>query len=133
MTNISRGGSAAFALLFAVSASGGACAMTSTPSEQLRCIVQGADKLPEGIGAETICTAIRRATEPVLQRHGLSPDSVAVSVEVRSESGFSATPSVGGTALRERHVVTSNRPLTQSAVDMLARAVAAELSTVADQ
>lgn len=107
--------------------------MTSTSPEQLRCVVEGGEMLPPEIGADEICSAIRLASEPVLSSAAISPAAVSVSVKVRSASAISATASFGGRQLRERNVATSNRPLTARAVDMLAKAVAEELSTVAQQ
>lgn len=107
--------------------------MTAIPAQELRCAVQGEEKLPAEIRAETICSAIQRAAAPVLQRTGLSPAAVSVLVKVRSEFGLSATVTVAGRAMREHNVAISDRPLNERAVDMLAKAVAAELSTVAQK
>ena len=130
MTSMSGAGSAALALLLAAAASGSACAMNSTSTEQLRCVVQGEEQLPAELDVETICSAIRSASAPALASAAIPASAVSVLVEVRSGHGLSATATVSGTALRERHVATSNRPLNARAVKMLADAVAAELSTV---
>jgi len=107
--------------------------MTSTSTDDLRCIVEGEEKLPDNIGAETICSAIRRAAAPVLQGGAVAPAAVSVSVHVRSASGLSATPTVGGKTLRERRVAISDRALNARTVEMLANAVADEISTVVKQ
>jgi hypothetical protein len=107
--------------------------MTSIPPQQIRCLVQGEEKLPAEIEADAICSAIQRASAPVLQRTGLAPARVSVLVTVKSAFGLSATATVGGKTLREHNVAISDRPLNLRAVDMLANAVAAELSAVADQ
>lgn len=107
--------------------------MTSIPVQEIGCVVQGEEKLPSEIEADAICSAIRSASAPVLQRTGLSPTAVSVLVKIKSEFGLSATATVGGRALREHNVAISDRPLNMRAVDMLANAVAAELSTVVQQ
>lgn len=107
--------------------------MTRAPSEDLRCVVQGEEKLPPEIGAETICSAIKRAAAPVLQSAALSPAAVSVSVKVTSAHTLTAAATVGGRTLPEHNVATMDRPLTQRAVNTLANAVAAELSKAAQQ
>lgn len=108
--------------------------MNSTSTEQLRCVVQGEEKLPAEIGGGgAVCSAITRASAPVLQRGGVAPGTVSVSVEVISPYRISATPSVGGRTLPEQHVGISDRPLNARALDMLGQAIAAELSKLAQQ
>lgn len=107
--------------------------MKSHPTEYPACVVQGEENLPPEIDAGAICSAIQRASAPVLQRTGLSSAAVSVLVKVKSKFALSATATVGGNALREHNVGISDRPLNQRAVDMLANAVAAELSTVSQQ
>lgn len=122
-------GSVALALLLTVTASGSACAMSSTSTGQLRCVVQGEDLLPPELGGQAaVCSAIQQAATPVLQRAGIAPAAVSVSVQVTSQSTISATASVGGTSRPEQHVATSDRLLNPGAIDMLARAVASDLS-----
>ena len=107
--------------------------MTSTSTEELRCTVEGEDKLPGNIGAETICSAIRRAAAPALRSAALSPADVSVSVQVTSQHTLTGAATVGGTKLPENHVATMDRPLTERAVGMLADGIAAELSKLAPQ
>lgn len=106
--------------------------MSSTSAEQLRCIVQGEEKLPAEVGGEAaVCSAIERAAAPALQSAGLSPAAVSISVEVKSQYRISAVPAVGGRSLPEQHVGISDRPLNARAIDMLANAIAAELAKLA--
>lgn len=105
--------------------------MTSMPVQEIRCVVQGAEKLPSEIKADAICSAIQRASAPVLQRTGLSPAAVSVLVQVKSALGLSATATVGGRNLAERHVDISDSPLNARAIEMLAQGVAFELSKLA--
>lgn len=134
MTSLAEKGSVAVALLLAAAASGSACAMSPTSTEQLRCVVQGEENLPAELGGgEAICSEIRRAAAPVLQSAAVSPAAVSVSVKVTSAHTLTAGGSVSGRPLQEQHVATSDRPLTSRAVGMLANAVAAELSKVAQQ
>lgn len=134
MTSLAGKGSAALALLLAAAVSGSACAMSSTSTEQLRCAVQGEEKLPPEVGGEgAVCSAMKRAVEPVLQQSGVSAAVVSVSVEVKSEYRISAIASVGGRALPEQHVASTDRVLNPRAIDMLARAVASELSKLQQQ
>lgn len=103
--------------------------MTSTGGNDIRCTVEGGDKLPPGLGGgEAICRAISRAALPALQRAGIAPSAVAVAVRVKSDSRMSAVASVNDKPLAEQNVATSDRALNAGAVTMLADAVAAELS-----
>lgn len=103
--------------------------MTSTSAQGISCSVEGEDKLPPGIGGEQgVCGAIARAALPALQRSGIAPASVAVTVKVTSESTITAVASVNGRALAEQKLGISDRPLNARAVEMLATAVAGELA-----
>lgn len=128
MTNLAGKGTAALTLVLAAAASGSACAMSPTSSQQLRCVVQGEEKLPPELGgADAVCSAIERASAPVLQRSGANP-SVSVNVQVLSAFAASAVVTVGAERLPEQRVDISDRPLNARTIDMLARAVAAQLS-----
>lgn len=94
----------------------------------LRCTVAGAEALPGEIGgSEAVCAAIERAAAPAIKRAGISASSVAVAVAVKSPSRLSAIASVGERSLPEQHVGISDRPINARAIDMLARAVAAQI------
>lgn len=108
--------------------------MNSTSSEQLHCVVRGEERLPPDVGgAEAVCSAIKRASAPVLQRAGASPASVSITVDVQSAFTISAVTTVGGRALPVQRVDISDRPLNRRTIDMLAQAVAAELSKAAQE
>ena len=104
--------------------------MNSISAEGLRCSVQGEEKLPaELCGEPAICAAIAGAALPELERSGIAPDSVAVTVTVGSPFLMSAAVSVGDRDLPEQKVGISDRPLNARAVKMLADAVARALAT----
>lgn len=122
-------GATTLALFLCVVASGSACAMSSTSIEQLRCIVRGQEKLAPELGGEAaICSAIRRTAAPVLQKAGIAPAAVSISVEVRSQYTISAVASVGSITLPAQYVAASDRPLQARSIEMLAEGVALELS-----
>lgn len=99
--------------------------MNSVSAKAVRCAVEGEQKLPPEIGGKAaVCAAIAGAAMPELERAGISPQSVAVTVTVRSPHFISAVASVDGRALPEQKVGTSDRPLNALAVRMLADAVA---------
>ena len=103
--------------------------MTTHSPSQIRCTVEGEAKLPPEIGGgDAVCGAIVRAALPVIERAGIAPESVGVSVQVKSDSRISAVPSIGGKALPEQNVAISDRPLNQRSITMLAEAVAAQLA-----
>ena len=106
--------------------------MSSTSTEQLRCVVQGVEKLPPELGGEAaVCSAIERAAAPELLRAGIAPAAVSVSVQVLSQHRISAIATVDGRSLPEQHVARSDRPLNTRTIDMLAEGVALELSKLA--
>ena len=103
--------------------------MTTDSQSQIRCTVEGEAKLPPEIGgADAVCGAIVRAALPVIQRAGIAPETIGVSVRVKSDSRISAVPSIGGKALPEQNVAISDRTLNQRSIAMLADAVAAVLA-----
>lgn len=131
MTNLAEKGLAAAVLLLAAVASGSACAMRPTSSDQLRCVVQGAEKLPPELGgAAAVCAAFERAAAPELRRAGIALAGVSVSVQVRSQYRISAVASVGERSLPEQNVGISDRQLNTGAIEMLARAIVADLSNI---
>ncbi len=103
--------------------------MSPTSDRPIQCAVEGADKLPAEIGGEpAICATIAAAVLPALERSGVSPSAVSLSVRVKSDSHISTVASISGTRLAEQNVAISDRALTSGAIDMLAQALAAELS-----
>ena len=120
------------ALIASATPIGSACAMAGTSAQSIHCTVAGADKLPADIGGEKgVCSAIAAATASVLGQSGISPGTVTVAVAVKSESRISAVASVGGKALAEQNVATSDRALNANAIRMLANAVANSISASA--
>jgi hypothetical protein len=105
--------------------SGSAGAMTSSNPATVECTVQGAGKLPAGLDAAAVCAAVRAATQPALAASGAS--ALSVKVTVVSESKLMAVATLGGEALPEHHVASSDRSLNARAVDMLAQAIAADI------
>ena len=104
--------------------------MNSISAGGLRCAVEGEEKLPTELGGEpAICAAIAEAALPELERAGIAPDSVAVTVSVGSPFLMSAAVSVGDRTLPDQKVGISDRPLNARAVKMLADAVARALAT----
>lgn len=107
--------------------------MNSVSTHGIRCDVQGEDKLPAEIGGEAaVCAAIADAAIPELQRVGVPPESVAVTVHVISTQTMSAVASVNERALRVQKVGVMDRPLNERAVKMLAQAVAGDLAKLRD-
>lgn len=103
--------------------------MNSVSSQSFRCTVEGESKLPPKLGGEAgVCGSIADTVIPALQRAGIPPNSVAVTVRVKSASRISAVPSIDEQTLPEQHVGISDRPLNARAVQMLADAVARELA-----
>ena len=113
---------------------GSACAMTGTSGPSIHCTVAGAEKLPAGVGGEdAVCSAIASAAAGALQGAKIAPATVSVAVTLKSDSRISAVPSVGGKALAEQNVATSDRALNANAITMLANAVAAAIAASAGQ
>jgi hypothetical protein len=129
VTRLAAKASIPLALLVTVAASGSACAMNSTPSQSFRCVVEGAERLPPGLGGgDAVCSAVAKAATPVLERNGVDAGAVSVVITVQSASAISAATSVAGKSLPEQKVAISDRSLNPRAIDMLANAVAAELA-----
>ena len=93
------------------------------------CSVEFAGKLPAGLTENAVCEAINQAAGPALKRAGLAPAALSVKVRVESESKVVATATLGGKALPEHRVATSDSALNTSAIQMLARAIAAEVAS----
>lgn len=103
--------------------------MNRTPGEGIRCTVAGDEMLAQELGGgPAICFAIERAAGPVLQRSGIPPSEVTVSVRVATPYAITATVSVQGKAFPEQRIDISDRPLNQRSIDMLGQAVASQLS-----
>ncbi len=118
-----------FLALLAAAASGSACAMASTSPQKISCAVQGEDKLPPGLGGQAeVCSAVARAALPALERAGIAPAALAVTVKVTSGHSLSAVAVVNGRALPEQKVGVSDRALNARAVEMLAAALAGEIA-----
>lgn len=122
-------GTMGFALLIAAAAAGSACAMTTSSSERMSCSVEGAEKLPRALGGQSgICSVIEKALAPAIAGGGIPYSAVSVKVEVKSDSRISAVASVSGKLLPEQNVATSDRALNAAALQMLANALAAEVT-----
>ena len=106
---------------------GSAEAMNNPSPAAVECSVQDAGKLPAGMNAGAICAAVRAAVQPALAASGTSSGALSVKVTVLSESKMVAVATLGGKALPEHHVASSDRPLNARTVDMLAQAIAADI------
>ena len=105
--------------------------MNGVSADGLRCAIEGEDQLPAETGGEAgVCAAVARAVLPEIERAGIAPASVSVTVTVASPYAMAATASVGGRALPEQKVGISDRPLNARAVQMLADALARELASL---
>ena len=104
--------------------------MTSTTGQTIACTVEGADKLPDGLGGEQgVCAAIAEAAIPAARKAGVAPAAVSVSVRVKSRSQISAVVTAAGRPRPEQTVASSDRVLNSAAIRMLARAVATSISS----
>jgi hypothetical protein len=103
--------------------------MTPPTSGSIRCSVEGAERLPEGITDKTICDAVRGSAEPALQQGGFARDSLSVVVTVASATKLVAAAQLAGKPLPEHRVAISDRTLNAQAVAMLANAIAAEIAS----
>lgn len=108
---------------------GRASAMTSDTST-VRCSVERAGKLPEGLSSQFICDTVRRAVGPALEAGGIGGAELSVQVIVESVSKLTATATVAGKTLPEHHLGTSDRPLNARAISMLASAIAADVAAL---
>ena len=103
--------------------------MASTRAETIGCSVQQAANLPAEIGGpDAVCAAITEATRPALQRAGISASQLSVQVRVVSDHRIAAVASLGGRQLPEHVVDVADRTLNRRAIEMLAAAMAAEVS-----
>jgi len=117
--------------LLAAAGGGSACAMNSpnAPADAVHCSVEFAGKLPAGLTENAVCEAIRQTAAPALESARLAPASLSVKVRVESDSKVVATATLAGKALPEHRVAISDRALNVSAIQMLARAIAAEVAS----
>lgn len=106
------------AVAMAGSIGGNACAMAGSTEESPACIVSGADKLPEGLNGDAICTAVRAATRK------LSSD-FSVEIRVVSASSLAARISLhDGKTLPEQKMAVSDRQLDSRSIERFALAIA---------
>lgn len=120
--------------LVAAASSGSACAMNNPKSDAMadavHCSVQRAEKLPAGLTESAVCEAVRQAAAEELKRARLAPGSLAVKISVESDTKVIATATLNGKTLPEHRVAISDRVLNVSAIQMLARAIAADIAPV---
>jgi hypothetical protein len=105
--------------------SGSACALNPISSDQERCRVSGAEKLPAAVGgAEILCAAIERALSSA------SPGAQhRVEVRVVSSSSLAATiRAADGRVVSEQKMAVSDAALTRASIDRFATAIGAELA-----
>jgi hypothetical protein len=119
---------AASLLAVAVAASASdACAMTQPVSENIHCLVTGADKLPhETGGADAVCDVIRTAI-------GKEAPNAQVHIEVRvlTPSMLTTVLVVGGRALPAQKLAVMDRKLNPRSIEQFAQSIAAKVAQAA--
>lgn len=124
---IGKGGLGGFAAIL-LAIGGSACAMSRADKGQIRCTVEGGEKLPaEVAGPDAVCAAIERAVLPVLERSGMAASNISVAVTVKSDNRIAAVASAGERTMPEQNVGITDRKLNGRAVEMLAQAIAVQL------
>ena len=103
--------------------------MNNHAAATIRCSVEQAGKLPPTITATTVCDAIGKAALPALERAGMPPAALSVTVRVESDRKIVAAASLHGKPLPEHRIGISDRALNAHAVDMLAAAIAADIAS----
>jgi hypothetical protein len=114
------------AVALGVSASG-ACAMSASASDELRCRVIGGDKLPaESGGAGALCATIRNALAK-------QAPNVRVSVEVRvlRPSMLATILVVEGRTLPEQKFAVMDRNLNTRSIERFAQSIATKVAEAA--
>jgi len=107
--------------------------MASSRAETIHCSVEQGSNLPTEIGgADAVCAAIAQATLPVMQRLGIDASQLAVGVRVVSNHRIAAVASLSGRQLPEHVIDVADRTLNRRAIEMLAAAMAAEVSNAND-
>jgi hypothetical protein len=109
---------------------GGSASMTAWHgSEAIRCSVDLAANLPREIGGpDAVCAAISEAALPALRRAGIPASAMSVKVRVVSDHRISGVASLDGRDLPEHVIDVADRSLNRRAIEMLAAAMAAEVS-----
>jgi hypothetical protein len=107
---------------------GSANAMTSADPASVHCLVKDAGKLPAGLSGDSVCAAIRAAAAPALAAAGAAGGTLSVHVTVISDSRITAAVTLARKPLPEPRVASSDRPLSAQSIQMLARAIAAEVA-----
>ena len=100
--------------------------MRPASHQAVNCTVENADKLPDALrGSDAVCGPIVRA---VKSQADLSGKAVAVRVVVNSAYKATVTATVNGTALPEQKLASSDRAITDAALERLGNAVAAQVA-----
>ena len=112
-----------------VSATGSACAVSTSDGDPVSCTVVDGGKLPAGSGgAEAICGAIRQEAEA--QAPGVS---FSVEVRVLSPSQLAAiVTTAAGRRLPEMRLVTADREIAKSSLERFARSIIAQIQADRD-
>lgn len=103
--------------------------MNTGKDAAIHCVVERSDKLPPELSADALCAAVRRAATPALERSGLNPTALSVRITVDSDTKLSAFATLNGKILPDHHVGIADRALNERAVDMLATAIAADVTS----
>lgn len=104
--------------------------MTTSPGQEIRCSVLGAENLPaETGGADAVCAAIRSALQGSKPASGSS-----VTVTVRSPYSAAASISLSdGRVLTDVNVASSDRSMNQRSIAMLAEGVARQVDSASER
>lgn len=119
-------------LLCAVAIEGSACAMQPAASQDIRCTVEQADRLPPELRQDgAICGPLGRAVAAAAAQAGVPRESVAVKVKALSPYLLAVTVSVDGADLPEQKLGSSDRALTTASIDRLGIGLARQLTEFA--
>jgi metal-dependent HD superfamily phosphatase/phosphodiesterase len=97
-----------------------AAVATATAKTAGECRVAGAERLPQGLDRNSVCTAIRQA----LAQQGVRAP-YAVDIEIKSSSRVAASLTLNGRALPRQSLAVSDDQLTLASIRQLAKALAA--------
>jgi hypothetical protein len=102
--------------------------MRPVETNQIRCTVVGAEKLPAEVGgADAVCRSVREAVSAAGGRAAASELSITVQI-ASAYSAAAIVTTADGRKLAEQQVAISDRKLNQNALAMLAKGVAAQLA-----
>lgn len=102
--------------------------MKPAETNQIRCTVIGAEKLPAEVGgSEGVCRSMLEAVSAVSGKAAASELSITVQI-INAYTAAATVTMADGRKLAEQRVGISDRELNQRALAMLAQAVASQLT-----